>query len=65
VDQCHRGGDPETERIHADALAVEDARMIGFGALAHEGGKPVEMSEPYAARNVDPALDQHLVGFAV
>jgi hypothetical protein len=40
VDQGHRRRNAEVERILGDALAVEDARMIGFGALAHKAEYP-------------------------
>jgi hypothetical protein len=43
VDQGHRRRNAEVERILADALAVEDARMIGFNALAHKGGIPADV----------------------
>ena len=40
---CYEGQrscNPQVERVLADALAVENPRMIGLGALAHKGGIP-------------------------
>ena len=68
-----RSCNPQVERVLADALAVENPRMIGLSALAHEDGIPgdvdqcriIKMNQPCSASYVDPPLNQRFVGFSV
>ena len=51
VDQGRRSGDPQVERVLADVLAVEYARMVGLGALAHEGGIAADVDQRRTIEN--------------
>ena len=68
--RCCRGS-RAFEGVLADALAVERARMIGFGALAHEGriaiavdqSGAIEVDHAGRSRYANPPLDQDTSAF--
>jgi len=72
VHEVQRSDDAEIECCLGNQLAVK-YRARRLVSLANEGGRAStlhqtrmkEMDHPAAIRNVDPALDQQRIGFAV